>query len=386
MKCPKCGFVSHSDLPYCKKCGRPFMLAPPSQPSTSSLSLTSGSSVPLPEPPEPSEPTVEPSGGSLLSRPDQVASPTANLEAVRIPKTARGSEPMRPWREELSERLENFRRRRARLRRPFDPRANLGFDFEAAQGEENQEAVGSRRFEAPQGEHPPGTTFANTRSSEAKTPILDSLPLEKRGADSETLTSAAVEAGELALEHRAVEPQPVGIVLESMPPLQRPSVPADAPRVLSLAPLGRRFLAGVADALVLLSAAGLFALVFFRFGCRISYQPLSLVVIAFIAAFFILVYFGMFTALASSTPGLIWMGLEVRNLEGDYPSASESFWRAFGYLVSVAGLMLGFIWALVDSDGLTWHDRISGTFLTPVTRGSASKRQGLGGRYSGFGR
>jgi hypothetical protein len=26
--------------------------------------------------------------------------------------------------------------------------------------------------------------------------------------------------------------------------------------------------------------------------------------------------------------------------------------------------MLGFIWACVDSDGLTWHDRMSGTVIT----------------------
>jgi hypothetical protein len=38
-------------------------------------------------------------------------------------------------------------------------------------------------------------------------------------------------------------------------------------------------------------------------------------------------------------------------------------WRAFGYLVSTGALLLGFVWALVDSDGFTWHDRMSGTFL-----------------------
>jgi uncharacterized RDD family membrane protein YckC len=67
-----------------------------------------------------------------------------------------------------------------------------------------------------------------------------------------------------------------------------------------------------------------------------------------------------------STPGQTWMGLEVRNMEGFPPVPRESFLRAFGYLVSLSALMLGFFWAIADSDGLTWHDRISGTFLTPV--------------------
>jgi hypothetical protein len=42
----------------------------------------------------------------------------------------------------------------------------------------------------------------------------------------------------------------------------------------------------------------------------------------------------------------------------------ESFWRAFGVLVSLSALMLGFVWACVDSDSLTWHDRMSGTVIT----------------------
>ncbi len=375
MKCPKCGFISYSDLPYCKKCGRPFTPDLRNEPRGPSFPLSFGRSGPSPEPPEPGR-------GGPESLPNQATSPTANLEAGRVRKTARVPEPLRPWREELSERLENFRRRRARLRRPVEPSANLGFDFEPAKGEEAEEGEDSELFEFPQGERESDLTFGSIESSGAETAILDSLPLETSGADSEEPTSAAVEAGELALEHATVEPEPVGIVVESLPPSERPADPSVAPLVLSLASLGRRFFAGLADALVLLSAAGLFALVFWRAGGRLSFHPLNLVLLAFVAAFLILIYFGMFTALVSSTPGLIWMGLEVRNLEGDYPTASESFWRAFGYLVSVAGLMLGFVWALVDSDGMTWHDRMSGTFLTPVTRGSASERRGFGARYS----
>jgi uncharacterized RDD family membrane protein YckC len=74
----------------------------------------------------------------------------------------------------------------------------------------------------------------------------------------------------------------------------------------------------------------------------------------------------MFTALAFSTPGQSIVGIEARNMEGWPPDRRESLLRAFGYLVSLSAFMLGFFWALVDSESLTWHDRISGTFLTPV--------------------
>jgi uncharacterized RDD family membrane protein YckC len=92
--------------------------------------------------------------------------------------------------------------------------------------------------------------------------------------------------------------------------------------------------------------------------------------VVFIAVIFIVAYFGFFTALAFSTPGLIWMGIEVRNMEGSPPAPHESFLRAFGYLVSISAFFMGFLWALVDSDNLTWHDRMSGSFLTPVRRES----------------
>jgi uncharacterized RDD family membrane protein YckC len=54
---------------------------------------------------------------------------------------------------------------------------------------------------------------------------------------------------------------------------------------------------------------------------------------------------------------------EIHNLEGAHPTTQEAFLRAFGYLVSITALMLGFLWALLDSEGLTWHDRMSGTFV-----------------------
>jgi uncharacterized RDD family membrane protein YckC len=135
-----------------------------------------------------------------------------------------------------------------------------------------------------------------------------------------------------------------------------------------VAPLGRRFLAGVVDGLVLLLAGGLFALIFWRAGGHLTPVPSNLAIVAFIASVFVWAYFGLFTALTFSTPGLAWMGIEVRTMEGWPPAPRESLLRAFGYLVSLSALAIGFLWALVDSDGLTWHDRISGTFLTPVNQ------------------
>jgi uncharacterized RDD family membrane protein YckC len=50
-------------------------------------------------------------------------------------------------------------------------------------------------------------------------------------------------------------------------------------------------------------------------------------------------------------------------LDGTFPETRQLLWRSFGYLLSGATLLLGFLWALWDEDRMTWHDRISQTYI-----------------------
>ncbi len=59
-----------------------------------------------------------------------------------------------------------------------------------------------------------------------------------------------------------------------------------------------------------------------------------------------------------------WLGLSILNLDGELPRASQRRSRAFGTLLSLAALGIGFVWAAADEQGLTWHDRISKTFIS----------------------
>lgn len=129
------------------------------------------------------------------------------------------------------------------------------------------------------------------------------------------------------------------------------------------APVSRRFWAGLADAGVLLLSAGIFVVVYLVVGGKASSAPADLPVAVFIACFGIFAYFGIFSAASGSTPGQAAMQLKLRNLDGEPPTLQECLLRAFGYLVSIASLMLGFLWAVMDSDGMAWHDHISGTLL-----------------------
>jgi uncharacterized RDD family membrane protein YckC len=195
--------------------------------------------------------------------------------------------------------------------------------------------------------------------------VLDSLPLRARtevlefpgeGPDLDVGTDRLPSE-----TTRRRRPADMSIVMESSAADESDPSPVS----VSVAPLGRRFLAGMVDGLMLLFAlAGFVAIFWWVVGGRLHWRPVDQGVLAFVAGFLVLFYFALFGRLASATVGQQAVGLVLRDLDGGAPTPGQAFWRAFGYLVSLSALMLGFIWALVDSEGLTWHDRISGTLLS----------------------
>jgi uncharacterized RDD family membrane protein YckC len=276
-----------------------------------------------------------------------------------------------PWRQELSERVQSFRQRRARLRNELPQVENLDLEFGRSETSAPLEPGVEKILELPQNAvsidaeiTPRATLEDNTQHSNAETQ-------ERGDAGLEILDSALPQAEEFAIEPALRADNRLEIVVGP----SEVDAPAAASQLelpaLLVAPMGRRFLAGLLDGLILLLGGGLFALIFWRAGGHLTPVPPNLAIVAVITIIFVWAYFGLFTALTFSTPGLTWMGIEVRNMEGWPPTPRESFLRAFGYLVSLSALMIGFFWALVDSDGLTWHDRISGTFLTPVNQEAA---------------
>lgn len=361
MKCPKCGFVSYPGIEQCKKCGHRFVAAESQKSSSGLLSILP------PVPPRPKAAPSKPASPAPSTTPEPEPAALVEAEPVEPPEVP--SEPAAeqgsqvPWRAELNDRLEDFRRKRGRLQGQFDPGTSLDLEFGTPADEGAANPV-----DAPVSEpsREPGGFDVALTPPQREMPVLESVPLEKSGEDLRVLSSAAVEAGEKRLHPDETETEPVEIILESSPPPAHPAMPRAMPGTLRVASLGPRFIAGLGDALVLLLGAGLFALIFWAAGGHLSLRPLNIVILGAITVLFVVSYFGLFTALSSSTPGLLWMNLEVRSLDGGPPTPQESFWRAFGYLVSIASLLLGFVWALVDGDHLTWHDHMSGTFISPI--------------------
>jgi uncharacterized RDD family membrane protein YckC len=56
-------------------------------------------------------------------------------------------------------------------------------------------------------------------------------------------------------------------------------------------------------------------------------------------------------------------GLQVSSFTGEVPTAQQLFLRTAGYMISAGTFFLGFFWALWDGDAMTWHDRLSRTYL-----------------------
>jgi uncharacterized RDD family membrane protein YckC len=78
------------------------------------------------------------------------------------------------------------------------------------------------------------------------------------------------------------------------------------------------------------------------------------------------VYFLLFMMSTSQTPGMKLKHLMAVTREGTALDPRSACMRGFGYFISIAPMLLGFVWALVDPEHLTWADKVSGTFLKKV--------------------
>jgi uncharacterized RDD family membrane protein YckC len=142
--------------------------------------------------------------------------------------------------------------------------------------------------------------------------------------------------------------------------------------LVPVATLADRRWAGLLDALFLsLTCAGFLGL-FRSLGGQVLFEKMDAVVCFAVLYLFYALYFFLFTTFAGATPGMQLRGLTIVRLDGSLPETRQLLWRSFGYLLSAATLMLGFLWALWDEDRFTWQDRISQTYITaadPVANG-----------------
>lgn len=144
---------------------------------------------------------------------------------------------------------------------------------------------------------------------------------------------------------------------------ENPVPEARAALVEDPAPLSRRLMAIVVDAALITAAfAGLVRLA--AVSAARFHSPRA----AAVAAMFVLLLIGAayltsFFTWTSWTPGTKYAGIELCTLDGATPVRAQRYARLMALPLSVLPLGMGLAWALFDEWNLTWHDRLSGTYL-----------------------
>lgn len=143
----------------------------------------------------------------------------------------------------------------------------------------------------------------------------------------------------------------------------REELAGDLDLPLRTAPLSRRLISGLLDAAVVLLALSIFAVSFAKMvptPVPVRIEVLSLVLVG---AIFWLVFQYLFLVYSTSTPGMCVTQLQFFTFSGRYASVTARRSRVLASGLSALSVGLGYAWALVDEDGLGWHDRISQTYL-----------------------
>lgn len=168
------------------------------------------------------------------------------------------------------------------------------------------------------------------------------------------------------MRRELIRPELPDIELKAQPweeILEEPEPQAAAAAAVELAPMSRRLLSIVVDcaliAAAFLSAAMLVATHTSRLpGPRTVELGAALALLAIGVA-----YQAFFFTLAKATPGMRYAGIELSTLDGFNPSRAQRCGRLMALPLSILPLGLGLAWALFDDSRLTWHDRLSRTYL-----------------------
>jgi uncharacterized RDD family membrane protein YckC len=271
---------------------------------------------------------------------------------TRRNEAGRGTEPALPqaepeWRREVTRRLEDYRARRSRAGR-----------VAAAAGGITQSAL----------------PFGDPMERQSPTLPRFSTPLEEPPDTEESIPKPLMVTLEDTVE--LAHEQPLSKKLEG----ERIEIDVPQPsfnlvvwdegethplsKLVPVADLRERSRAMLLDAFFLAISFAGFLVLFRALGGQITFGKQEAMVYGAALFLFYAIYFSLFTLCGGATPGMYFRGLSVVAFDGRMPETGQLVRRAFGYVVSGGTLALGFLWALWDEDRLTWHDRMSQTYLT----------------------
>lgn len=311
--CSQCGAVLPSAVRACNFCDSSFSVGPSIWEEHSDISagvnLVSKADIGV-------------GGGDQFNRPPAILHNSGQRDAG--------------WRGELSQRLETYRTRRRKLV-PNEAQSQFSFDDHSAKTQPRATSVVADPV-APV-EEDFSFTIAIGRSSNKSTLEESRMVID---------VSQPPDSGTGSQAHVAED--------------QRKSLPGLHP----LASIDDRRLAALVDLFCLLFAYGGFLMLFGSLGGQFTLSKLSAAVYVATLAIVYLQYFALFTTFGGTTPGMMLRGLQVVSFSGEPPTPKQMLLRSAGYMLSAGTFFLGFLWVMWDEDELTWHDRLSRTYLSPI--------------------
>ena len=162
------------------------------------------------------------------------------------------------------------------------------------------------------------------------------------------------------------EPEWSRIQLDEQPAedlLDEPDSAVSAAPAIELASTSRRLMSTVVDGSLIVAA---FLAAAMTAASNASGLPAPRVVELAAAAALLLIavlYKALFYTLAAATPGMKYAGIELVTFIGSRPARAQRLNRLGALLLSLLPVGLGVVWSIFDDQHLSWHDRLSQTYL-----------------------
>jgi uncharacterized RDD family membrane protein YckC len=279
-----------------------------------------------------------------------------------------------PWRQEVISRVQQHR---ARRRKRFDPNATMELDFHEP-GSPSRAAFGLARDGVE--EHAPESEEQSSKRSSAPVdpPKIIEFPRPRPPVQPVYFVPEPEIPSELELAEPVLDsprildaPEPPPEQLNLLPtfadiqlgdtPEYRPGHQVELPP--QAAPLTHRVFALLIDMMMVLLGSAVFAITLIMFGRGIPQSRLALLSALLVGGSLWLIYQYVFMIYAPATPGMQLAELELCTFTGEPVPLPLRRWRVLAGMLSACAVGLGFLWAFVDEDTLSWHDRITQTHV-----------------------
>jgi uncharacterized RDD family membrane protein YckC len=131
---------------------------------------------------------------------------------------------------------------------------------------------------------------------------------------------------------------------------------------LHVAPMLDRFLAAIVDIGLIVCAFSAFVGVFVACTAHPPSGKPALIAAGAVLVGFIALYQWLFFTYAESTPGMRYAKIALCTFDDENPGRKTLQHRVGALFLAALPLGLGFLWAFLDNDGLSWHDRMTRTY------------------------